>query len=90
MTSAAGEFLAPRLSVASWAEVPGIVRAAMADHEAGGCRYAEGAYERVVTGWLGWSPLIALPIDLLGYFSNAMEAEEVYCPRRGIGMAQAA
>jgi hypothetical protein len=58
-----------------------IAEAGAKDHETQGCRYAEGWQARLE------AKLLAVLPDIVG---DHLEAEEVYCPERGIGAKEAA
>jgi hypothetical protein len=55
------------------ADVGKIVQEVMKEHEAGGCRYADGAYERVMADVLS---------EMRSTLALSLEAEEIECPRR--------
>jgi hypothetical protein len=73
MSANAGQLLNQKLGALHLADVAEIVQEVMNEHEAGGCRYADGAYERVMAGTL---------IALRSYLAKKLEAEEIECPHR--------
>jgi hypothetical protein len=73
--------LAPKLMETDMLHLPFMIAETMREHEADGCRYAQGAFERVMEN----APPAHCPLELLEYFDQALELEEVWCLERGIG-----
>jgi hypothetical protein len=73
MSANAGQLLNQKLHDFHLADVGKIVQEVMREHEAGGCKYADGAYERTMTRTL---------IAMRSYLAAKLEAEENECPHR--------